>query len=197
MVKSVARSGDRFTPYKIKRGSRPMNLPTSKIKTSARRGSLYAYPREKSINHFKEQIRRLTRRCAPVTRFPGTVSGTCGIGSRSPWPPPFAPPPPQPITQLCSAASQLLWQSLTSPNRASVATAPRLPTADRQPSGAFGRPGDLPVPLTRRLAGSHHRLAGRANSLGVARDLLCLEHLNRTCAPAGWPQRMPSRKSRL
>src|SRR5215469_4211932 len=21
----------------------------------------------------------------PVTRFPGTVSGTCGIGSRSPW----------------------------------------------------------------------------------------------------------------
>src|SRR6516162_6782562 len=55
----------------------------------------------------------------------------------------------------------------------------------------------LPVPLTRRLAGSHHRLAGRANSLGVARDLLCLEHLNRTCASAGWPQRMPSRKSRL
>jgi hypothetical protein len=44
-----------------------MNLPTSKIKTSARRGSLYAYPREKSINHFKEQIRRLTRRCVPVT----------------------------------------------------------------------------------------------------------------------------------
>ena len=73
----------------------------------------------------------------------------------------------------------------------------RLPTADRQPSRAFGRSGDLPVPLTRRLAGSHHRLAERANSLGVARDLLCLEHLNRTCAPAGWPQRMPSRKSRL
>ena len=24
---------------------------------------------------------------ASVTRFPGTVSGTCGIGSRSPWPP--------------------------------------------------------------------------------------------------------------
>ena len=44
-----------------------MNLPTSKIKTSTRRGSLYAYPREKSINHFKEQIRRLTRRHAPVS----------------------------------------------------------------------------------------------------------------------------------
>src|SRR5215469_14078705 len=61
------RHGFEFLGYKIKRGSRAMNLPTSKIKTSTRRGSLYAYPREKSINHFKEQIRRLTRRCAPVT----------------------------------------------------------------------------------------------------------------------------------
>ena len=32
-------------------------------------------------------------------------------------------------------------------DRASVTTAPRLPTADRQPSRAFGRPGDLPVPV--------------------------------------------------
>ena len=30
-------------------------------------GSLYAYPREESIEHFKEQIRKLTRRKAPVT----------------------------------------------------------------------------------------------------------------------------------
>src|SRR6202048_750922 len=44
------RHGFEFLGYKIKRGSRPMNLPTSKIKTSARRGSLYAYPRAKSIN---------------------------------------------------------------------------------------------------------------------------------------------------
>jgi hypothetical protein len=28
---------------------------------------LYAYPREKSIQHFKDQIRKLTRRKAPVT----------------------------------------------------------------------------------------------------------------------------------
>src|SRR6516162_5520665 len=40
-----------------------------------------------------------------------------------------------------------LWQSLTSPNRASVTTAPRLSTADRQPSRAYGRSGDLPVPV--------------------------------------------------
>ena len=61
------RHGFEFLGYKIKRGRRPMNLPTSKIKTSTRRGSLYAYPREKSINHFKQQIRRLTRRHAPVS----------------------------------------------------------------------------------------------------------------------------------
>jgi hypothetical protein len=59
-----------------------------------------------------------------------------------------------------------------------------------------GQLGDLPVPLASRLAGTHDKSTGRANSLGAARDLLCLEHLNRT-APAGWPQRMPSRKSRL
>ena len=61
------RHGFEFLGYKIKRGSRPMSLPTSKIKTTTRRGSLYAYPREKSINHFKEQLRRLTRRHAPVS----------------------------------------------------------------------------------------------------------------------------------
>src|SRR5215469_13735974 len=61
------RRGFEFLGYKIKRGSRPLDLPTSKIKTCTRRGSLYAYPREKSINHFKDQIRRLTRRTAPVS----------------------------------------------------------------------------------------------------------------------------------
>src|SRR4029453_16894853 len=29
-------------------------------------GALYAYPREKSIRHFKDQVRSLTRRRAPV-----------------------------------------------------------------------------------------------------------------------------------
>src|SRR4051794_2345428 len=44
---------------------------------------------------------------------------------------PFAPPPPQPARRLRSGASQLLWRSLTSPVRASSATAPRLPDADQ------------------------------------------------------------------
>jgi len=60
------RHGFEFLGYKIKRGSRPMRLPTSKIRSGAQPGALYAYPREKSIRHFKEQIRRLTRRKAPL-----------------------------------------------------------------------------------------------------------------------------------
>ena len=56
-----------FLGYKIKRGGRPMRLPTSKIRTRARPGALYAFPREKSIRHFRDQIRRLTRRNAPVS----------------------------------------------------------------------------------------------------------------------------------
>lgn len=61
------RHGFEFLGYKIKRGSRPLRLPTHKIKSKTRQGALYAYPRQKSIDHFKEQIRKRTRRKAPVT----------------------------------------------------------------------------------------------------------------------------------
>src|SRR5580658_3770691 len=76
---------------------------------------------------------------APVTRIFGTVSEACFAGSHSPWPPPLAPPAPQWPKPPCSSASQLLWRSLTSRDRASSATAPRLPDADRRrlPNGRF------------------------------------------------------------
>ena len=61
------RYGFEFLGYKIKRGGRPMRLPTSKIRTCARPGALYAFPREKSIRHFRDQIRRLTLRNATVS----------------------------------------------------------------------------------------------------------------------------------
>ena len=61
------RQGFEFLGYKIKRGSRPLRLPAHKIKSSVRQGALYAYPRQKSIDHFKEQIRKRTRRKAPIT----------------------------------------------------------------------------------------------------------------------------------
>jgi len=61
------RYGFEFLGYKIKRGSRPMRLAPGKIRSGARQGGLYAYPREKSIQHFKDQIRQRTRRKAPVS----------------------------------------------------------------------------------------------------------------------------------
>ena len=62
----VAR-GFEFLGYKIKRGSRPLALSSRKIRTGVRQGGLYAYPRQKSLEHFKDQIRRRTCRKAPVT----------------------------------------------------------------------------------------------------------------------------------
>lgn len=61
------RHGFEFLGFKVKRGSRPLKLAASKIRRSGvRGGDLYAYPRAKSIQHFKDQIRAHTRRTAPV-----------------------------------------------------------------------------------------------------------------------------------
>src|ERR1700736_4435928 len=77
--------------------------------------------------------------CAPasVARFPGAVSGTCNAGSHSPRPPPFAPSPPLPVARFCSATSPLLRRSLTCHDRASSASAPRLPDADQSADGLW------------------------------------------------------------
>jgi len=60
-------NGFEFLGFKIKRGSRPMYLSADKIQSGAKRGSLYAIPRQKSIEHFKDEIRRRSRRKAPVS----------------------------------------------------------------------------------------------------------------------------------
>ena len=60
------RQGFEFLGYKIKRGSQKLNLAPGKIRSGVVQGDLYAYPREKSIKHFTEQIRKRTRRKAPV-----------------------------------------------------------------------------------------------------------------------------------
>jgi group II intron reverse transcriptase/maturase len=61
------RQGFEFLGYKLKRGQRSLRLPAEKIRSGVRAGDLYAFPRAKSIQHFKDQIRRRTRRKAPVT----------------------------------------------------------------------------------------------------------------------------------
>jgi len=61
--------GFEFLGYKIKRGSRRLSLPAEKIRSGVTAGSLYAFPRSKSINHFKEQIRKLIRRKALISVY--------------------------------------------------------------------------------------------------------------------------------
>src|SRR4249919_1121734 len=72
-------------------------------------------------------------------------------GAHSLWPRPFAPPTPQQIALPCSPASQLLWPRPTSHARASSATAPRLPDADRRTrERTLNRRPDVGYPSFRR-----------------------------------------------
>jgi RNA-directed DNA polymerase len=57
--------GFEFLGYKIKRGKR-LRLPPGKIRSSAQSGALYAFPREKSIRRFMDQVRQSTRRRVPL-----------------------------------------------------------------------------------------------------------------------------------
>ena len=99
---------------------------------------------------------------------------------------------------LCSPASQLLWQSLTSRDRASSATAPRLPDADRRQL-PNGRSRDLPVPA--QEASAHARVSDHAGSSGRSREralTCCLPPIARRRHPGrtlsrlnGWPMHSP------
>jgi RNA-directed DNA polymerase len=57
--------GFEFLGYKIKRG-KALRLPASKIRSEVRSGALYAYPREKSVCRFKDQVRQRTKRRVPL-----------------------------------------------------------------------------------------------------------------------------------
>jgi group II intron reverse transcriptase/maturase len=59
------RQGFEFLGYKIKRGQR-LRLPAHKIRSGARDGELYAYPRGKSIQRFMDQVRERTKRRMPL-----------------------------------------------------------------------------------------------------------------------------------
>ena len=60
------RDGFEFLGYKIKRGKRKLYLPESKIRSQVRQGALYAYPKEKSIRRFMDQVRQRTKRKIPL-----------------------------------------------------------------------------------------------------------------------------------
>jgi hypothetical protein len=60
------RDGFEFLGYKIKRGRKKLHLPATKIRSQVRQGALYAYPKEKSIRRFMDQVRQRTRRKVPL-----------------------------------------------------------------------------------------------------------------------------------
>ncbi len=59
--------GFEFLGYKVKRGQRKLRLPAHKIRSGMQPHSLYAYPTQKALDRFKEQIRKRTRRKAGVS----------------------------------------------------------------------------------------------------------------------------------
>ncbi|HEX2714884.1 MAG TPA: group II intron reverse transcriptase/maturase [Candidatus Acidoferrales bacterium] len=60
------RYGFEFLGYKIKSGWKRLHLPAGKIRSQARQGALYAYPKEKSIRRFMDQVRQRTKRTVPL-----------------------------------------------------------------------------------------------------------------------------------
>jgi len=61
------RYGFEFLGYKIKSGWRKLHLPANKIRSQARQDALYAYPKEKSIRRFMDQVRQRTKRTTPLS----------------------------------------------------------------------------------------------------------------------------------
>ena len=61
------RYGFEFLGYKIKSGWRKLHLPANKIRSQARQDALYAYPKEKSIRRFMDQVRQRTKRMTPLS----------------------------------------------------------------------------------------------------------------------------------
>jgi len=58
--------GFEFLGYKIKRG-KGLRLSSRRVCSGTRSGGMYAYPTHKAIHRLKDQVRRRTRRKAPVT----------------------------------------------------------------------------------------------------------------------------------
>jgi len=58
--------GFEFLGYQIRRGKTPLYLPESQIRSQVRQGMLYAYPKAKSIQRFKDQVRQQTKRTIPL-----------------------------------------------------------------------------------------------------------------------------------
>lgn len=59
--------GFEFLGYVVRQGKKRMYLPVHRINSGARQGALYAQPNEKARHRFKDRIRKMTRRKAPIS----------------------------------------------------------------------------------------------------------------------------------
>ena len=59
------KNGFEFLGYKIKRGRGNFVSPLA-VRSQARQGALYAYPKEKSIRRFIDRVRQRTKRKIPL-----------------------------------------------------------------------------------------------------------------------------------
>jgi hypothetical protein len=135
---------------------------------------------------------------APVTRDPGSASGACFAGSRFPRSPPFAPPAPPPsVSPALFVGFVATRRGQTSWARASSATAPRLPDADRQ--CLAGQTQDLPVPVQGTSAHArvfdHAGPSGRSHSAPVRVAFHVSDHVSTRNIDLSrlntWPVRTP------
>jgi RNA-directed DNA polymerase len=75
--------GFEFLGYIIRRGKTQLHLPERKIRSQVRQGMLYAYPKAKSIQRFKDQVRQRTKRTLPLNTkelIAGLKSTLAGLG---------------------------------------------------------------------------------------------------------------------
>jgi len=125
--------------------------------------------------------RQLPRLCQPLCNS-GPVSGSAGIKER------------------------LLLRAAPKGNPRSTLFALPQPESRRgaqlrQVSAVIPPPGGpgvrIPVPFRGLLAGRHCRLAKPGRPTGSSPRILCFEHLERTCTPAGRPRRKSRGRLRL
>jgi hypothetical protein len=107
--------------------------------------------------------------------FPAQSPARARLARVSLGPLPWLEPTPPLVAQVCSSASLLLRRGLTSPTRASSASTPRLPDADRSPTADTAKPeiSRFPVkertymPGSRDLAGPSKHSQYRACPCGL------------------------------
>jgi hypothetical protein len=157
-------SGFEFLGDKIKRGQKMLHLPASKIRSQARQGALYAYPKEKSIGCFMDQVRQRTKRGTPL-KTPELIVA---------------------LNPLLRAGASIT-NALTSESCSNVSTAGSGDASGRIGTGVGGNAGWKRLPVT-KLYGEYElvRLIDLIPSLASRRRWVFVKAAYTKCVRAVW-----------